>query len=67
MVNTSEGMNVFSIKTAFVPVFNPLGLLDPEMFTLGNASAWENRNPNVAGKPSPRVCGTNQLPWRTNE
>src|SRR5437016_8529666 len=67
MVNTSEGMKVFSIKTAFVPVFNWLGDAVPWNWTVGNTSAWENCNPKVAGKPLPKVCGTNQFPCRTNE
>src|SRR5436190_8019299 len=67
MVNTSEGMKVFSIKTAFVAVFKESGALVPWRLTVGNTSAWENCNPNAAGKPLPRVCGTNQFPCRTNE
>src|SRR6266403_1352267 len=66
-VSTSEGMKVFSMKTAFVPVFSWLGAPVPWSWIVGNTSAWENFNPKVAGKPLPRLCGTNQLLCRTNE
>src|SRR5258708_19323833 len=68
-VSVSEGMKVFSIKTAFVPVLRMLGdgELIPLKLIVGNASAWANCNPICAGKPLPRVCGTNQFPCRTNE
>src|SRR4030095_979889 len=39
----------------------------PLMLTVGNTSAWENCNPNAAGYPFPRVCGTNKLPSRTTK
>src|ERR1700722_8299912 len=68
-VSTSEGMKVFSIKTAFVPVLRMLLLGEsvPLKFIVGNASAWENCNPIWATYPLPKVCGTNQFACRTNE
>src|SRR6267378_7509216 len=68
-VSTSDGMKVFSMKTALVPGLRTLllGAPVPLKFTVGNTSALENCNPNWAGKPLCRVCGTNQFPCRTNE
>src|SRR5882757_10003507 len=68
-VSTSDGMKVFSMKTALVPGLSSLFVVAPVplKFTVGNTSALENCNPSAAGRPMFKVCGTNQFACRTNE